>query len=92
VVLGRVIGTLWSTRRSPRIGGLKLAIVEPLVVAGLPAGADHLVCVDQIGACAGELVLVVFGQPARASTGDERTPIEAAVAAIVDRVNAGEAS
>jgi len=89
MLLGRVVGTLWSTRRSARVGAFKLAIVEPHASYELPGRIDHVVCIDTIGACAGEDVVVCFGQPSRAAAGDQRTPIDAAVMAIVDRCEFG---
>jgi microcompartment protein CcmK/EutM len=46
----------------------------------------HLVAVDAIGAGIGEDVIVCMGDPARRSLGSTSLPIEAAVCAIVDKL------
>jgi microcompartment protein CcmK/EutM len=84
MILGRVTGHLWATRKCPQLVAQKLAIVRPDRVYRYPA--DHVVAIDTLGADVGETVLVCLGAPARWCMGDEQVPVDAAVAAIVDRV------
>jgi microcompartment protein CcmK/EutM len=86
VILGRVIGQCWATRQSPRLDGQKLLLVRPLAWFEPDHEADHLVCVDPVGAQVGQDVVVCLGLPARWALGDTRHPVEASVAAIVDGV------
>jgi ethanolamine utilization protein EutN len=86
VILGRVIGQCWATRQSPRLDGNKLLLVRPLVWYEPDHEADHLVCVDPVGAEVGQDVVVCLGLPARQALGDTRNPVEASIAAIVDGV------
>jgi ethanolamine utilization protein EutN len=84
VILGRVIGEVWATRRHAALDGRKLLIVKPhLVYAG---SSDHFVAVDPVGAGVGEDVVVCLGDPARRQNGGVNLPWEASIAAIVDRV------
>ncbi len=84
MILGTVTGQLWATRKCARLTGHKLLVVRP-DVAYRPR-ADHLIAIDQVGAEVGQQVLVTIGAPGRWAAGDARTPVDAAVSAIVDRV------
>jgi ethanolamine utilization protein EutN len=81
-----VIGQCWAARQSPRLDGNKLLLVRPLAWYDPDHQADHLVCVDPLGAEVGQDVVVCMGLPARLALGDARHPVEAAIAAIVDGV------
>ena len=87
MILGRVIGQVWTTRKSPRLGRHKLLLIRPLTSFHLDPPADHIVAVDPVGANVGQDVVVCLGAPCRQVLGDTRHPVEAAVAAIVDRVD-----
>jgi ethanolamine utilization protein EutN len=86
MILGKVIGSVWATRKSPRLDSLKLVLVQPTCWYQPAHDTDCLVAVDQLGARAGQDVLVCLGQPGRWMTGDLRSPVEASVMAIVDNL------
>jgi ethanolamine utilization protein EutN len=86
MILCRVIGQVWATTRNPWLDGRKLLLVRPLVSYRLDPPCDHLVAVDPVGAETGQDVVVCIGLPARWALGDTRCPVEASIAAIVDRV------
>lgn len=86
MILGRLIGTVWATRKNPRLQDRKLAIVRPCFWYNPAHEVDHLVAVDQVGAEVGQDVLVCIGQPGRWMAGDYRAPIDASIMAIVDKV------
>jgi len=86
MVLGRVIGQVWATTKSPRLQGCKLLIVRPLTWHLPDHETDHIIAVDPVGAEVGQDVVVCLGKPARRVLGDPRFPVEASVAAIVDEV------
>ena len=82
MIVGKVVGTLISTRKSASLVGNKFMIVEPIErMRG--AGAD-LVAIDNIGAGIGEIVLVATGSAARIGCGMESAPVDAAIVGIVD--------
>lgn len=85
MILGRLVGTVWATRKNPRLEKLKLVLVRPYLWHGAPHAVDHLVAVDRVGAREGQDVLVCMGLPGRWDAGDERAPVEASVMAIVDK-------
>jgi ethanolamine utilization protein EutN len=85
MLLARVVGTVVSTRKDPRLEGKKLLIVKPIS----PEGADeagYLVTVDTVGAGFRETVLVVSGSSARNASECKDRPVDAAIIGIVDTI------
>lgn len=90
MILGRVIGEVWATRRDARLQRAKLLVVRPHGVyepAGSMSGGRHLVATDEVHAGVGDEVVVCLGAPARWSAGGNDTPVDAAVLGVVDRVD-----
>ncbi len=85
MILGKVSGHLWATRKCQRLQAKKLLVVT--LSKSYRHYADHVIAVDDVGANVGDQVLVCMGAPARWTSGDRRTPVNAAIAAIVDEVN-----
>jgi ethanolamine utilization protein EutN len=86
VILGRVVGEVWATRKHPALQGRKLLIIQPYLWYAPSHEVGHLVAVDPVGAGVGEDVLVCMGEPARRALGSSSMPVEAAVCAIVDKL------
>ncbi len=86
MILGRVIGEVWATRKHAGYSGRKLLLVRPTAQYAPSHDVGHLVAVDLIDAGAGDEVVVCLGEPARQALGAHNLPVEAAVCAIVDRV------
>ncbi|MBM4394969.1 MAG: EutN/CcmL family microcompartment protein [Deltaproteobacteria bacterium] len=86
MILGRVVGQVWATRKNRWVEGKKLLIVRPLAWFRPDHECGHVVAVDPVGAEVGQDVVVCLGLPARRALGDARHPVEASIAAIVDRV------
>jgi ethanolamine utilization protein EutN len=78
--LARVIGKVVSTVKDP---GLECRTL--LLVRRLPNGPS-IVAVDAVGAGAGETVYVCRGREAAFAFAPDAVPTEAAVVAIVDKV------
>ena len=87
MVLGRVIGTVVSSRKEPAIEGLKLLLVQACDVDG-KAGGGMVVAADAVGAGVGEVVLYASGSSARQTEVTTNKPIDATIMAIVDSVEA----
>lgn len=82
MILGKVIGTVVSTRKNDKLKGSKFSIVTPI---DLHEGQQKIiVAVDHIGAGVGEIVLVVIGSAARIAINNLDAPVDAAVIGIVD--------
>jgi len=85
MLIGKVIGTVISTRKNSKLIGSKFLIVEPRNYTN-SSTADNtpIVAVDTVGAGVGEIVLVALGSAARIGCQFEGAPIDAAVVGIVD--------
>lgn len=80
MIVGKVVGSIVSTRKNENLVGNKFMIIEPLEEMG--QGSGRFVAIDNIGAGIGETVLVTTGSAAR--VGMENTPVDAAIVGIVD--------
>lgn len=86
MILGRVIGTVWATRKDEGLVGAKILIVQPVDLAYVHE-PGFVVAVDSVGAGVGEIVLVAQGSSARQTTLTHNRPIDAVVMAIVDKLD-----
>ncbi len=84
--LGRVVGTVWATRKDEKLDGLKFQIVKK-VDDQLALKSDFTIAVDSVGAGPGELVLCAAGSSARMTAITENKPVDAVIMAIVDEVD-----
>ncbi len=91
MVLGRVIGTVVSTRKEQELTGLKLLLVKACDADGKAQGGI-VVAVDAVGAGVGEVVLYCSGSSARQTKVTKDRPVDATVMAIVDEVETGGTS
>ncbi len=72
--IGKVIGAVWATRKAQCLQGHTFLVVE--------CGGQEIVAADQVGAGAGDRVLLATGTVASRYCMD--APVDAAVVAIVD--------
>jgi ethanolamine utilization protein EutN len=85
VILCRVIGDVVAPVKNARLEGKKLLLCQPLDLERRPTRAQALVAVDLAQAGEGDLVLVnKEGGGARIVLGDEATPVQSLVVAVVD--------
>ena len=82
MIVGKVVGSVVSTRKSDNLIGQKFMIVEP--VQHMKGSINQLVAIDNIGAGVGEFVLVAQGSAARIGCGLDSAPIDAAIVGIID--------
>lgn len=97
--LGKVIGSNWGAKQADGLEGLKLLQVRPVTLrpkvevgserrrlteSELELSEEIIVAADTLGAGPGEYVLVATGSRVRDIGYGSRTPIKAAVVAIVD--------
>jgi len=87
--LGKVIGTVWSTKKTPDLEGVRFLVVHPYDLDKQPT-KNVVVVADRLGAGAGEVVMCAYGKAARSAIGNQEMSIEAAVVGIVDRVDLTE--
>jgi microcompartment protein CcmK/EutM len=86
MILGRVKGTVVSTRRTDNIPGARYLLVEECNQNG-HGNAKFLVALDMVSAAADQLVLVAQGSSCRWTHVTDDRPIEALIMAIVDQID-----
>lgn len=91
MVLGKVVGTVWATRKDEELVGFKFQIVKHI-------GLDYkvkdtfVVAVDTVQAGIGDVVLVCSGSSARQTTLTKNKPVDAVIMAVVDKLDISEES
>ncbi|MBX7113585.1 MAG: EutN/CcmL family microcompartment protein [Myxococcaceae bacterium] len=85
MLLGKVVGTVVSTRKEPTLDGSKFLLVRGLDLEGKPT-STLVVAVDAVGAGPGEVVLYASGSSARQTEMTKDRPVDATIMAIVDQV------
>lgn len=86
--MGKVIGTVVSTRKDEKLEGLTLQLVRYVDVDGKPTNS-LVTAVDSVGAGVGEIVLVAAGSSARQTSVTKDKPVDAIIMAIVDILEIG---
>lgn len=86
MILGKVIGTVWSTRKDENLVGAKFMIVRQLNLDYTPK-ENFVVAVDSVGAGVGEIVLCAQGSSARQTVLTKNKPVDAVIMAIVDKLD-----
>lgn len=81
--IGRVINSIWSTRKDEGLVGIKLLVVQLMERPGDDKGRI-IVAGDMIGAGIGEKVLVSQGSSARRMGNLKNSPIDAVIVGIID--------
>ena len=89
MVLGKVVGSVWATKKGEGLEGLKFLIVGMLDYDETFTG-DYEVAVDAVGAGYGEYVLVAKGSSARQTKLTHNKPIDSVIMAIVDKFDLHE--
>ena len=88
MLLGRVAGTLVSSRKEDTLEGLKFLVIKQLDVEQAETGG-YVVAADAVGAGVGEVVLYATGSSARQTVLTRDRPCDAVVMAIVDTWEVG---
>ncbi len=82
MLVGKVVGSVVSTRKSEKLVGNKFMVVE--LAEQMGGSGNQLVAIDNIGAGIGEFVLVATGSAARVGCDLADAPIDAAIVGIID--------
>jgi microcompartment protein CcmK/EutM len=86
MVLGKVVGTVWATRKDEELVGLKLQIVRHLDLQ-YRLKETFVVAVDTVQAGVGDVVLVCSGSSARQTAQTKNKPVDAVIMAVVDKLD-----
>ncbi len=89
--LGKVIGSVVSTKKEESMRGRKLLMVRPMLVdpedpGRFKPGNNTIVAIDTLGAGEGELVMFAQGSSARQAEGLRSVPVDASIVGLVDSV------
>ena len=84
MLIGKVVGTVVSTRKDEKMEGMKFLVLKQIDVEARE-GAGYVVAVDAVGAGLGELVLYASGSSARQTVITDRRPCDAVIMAIIDQ-------
>ena len=90
--IGKVVGSVWATRKTDNLENLKFLVVNPLNLKKAPL-TDVVIVADILGAGVGETVICAYGHAARKAILPENPAslsIEAAVVGIVDKIDIDE--
>ena len=85
MLIGRVVGTVVSSRKEEELTGLKLLLVRAADAEGKGVGS-LVVAIDAVGAGVGEVVLYCSGSSARQTKVTKDRPVDATIMAIVDSI------
>ena len=88
MLIGKVVGTVVSNRKDPKVEGFKFLLVNQVDV-DLKESGDYVVAVDVVGAGIGEYVLYARGSSARQTAQTDKRPVDAVIMAIVDQWEIG---
>lgn len=78
MIIGKVIGNVWATRKEDRLRGLKFLVIQAA------KEGETLVAADVVGAGVGDSVIVTMGSSARTALDKKDCPVDATVVGIID--------
>ena len=83
MIVAKVVGVAVASLKHETLKTTKLLLVQSADPSGIARG-ELFLAVDLVGAGEGELVVVSQGSSARAVTGQNSSPIDAAIVGILD--------
>ena len=92
--LGKIVGSVWSTKKTDNLNNLRFLLVHPINLNKQPL-TDVIVVADVLGAGIGETVICAYGHAARKAINPDdpsSLSLEAAVVGIVDKMDVADSS
>lgn len=87
MIVGKVIGNLWSTIQEATFNGKKLLLVQPYNFVSKKTEGAAILAVDLVASGIGDNVLLVYeGASSRQELAEEKTPCEAVIVGVVDEI------
>ena len=86
MILGKVVGTVWATRKDEELVGAKLMIVKHIDLDYKVKDA-FVIAVDTVQAGVGDVVLIATGSSARQTAATKNKPVDAVIMAVVDKID-----
>lgn len=87
--LGKVVGTVWATRKDEELVGMKFQLVRH-VGMDYKVKESFVVAVDTVQAGVGDIVLVCSGSSARQTAITKNKPVDAVIMAVVDKLDVAD--
>jgi microcompartment protein CcmK/EutM len=89
MILGKVVGTVWATRKDEELVGMKFQIVKH-VDLDYKLKDTFVVAVDTVQAGVGDIVLMCSGSSARQTALTKNKPVDAVIMAVVDKLDVAD--
>ncbi|UHA72529.1 EutN/CcmL family microcompartment protein [Paenibacillus sp. 481] len=86
MIVGKVVGSLWATRKDNKLNGLTFLMVKPYSHDDARVQHEYIVAADNAGAGVGDNVLVTTGSAARTSLANADIPVDAVIVGIIDSI------
>lgn len=86
MLLGKVIGSVWATRKYESIKGYKILLVQPINSDNEKLG-DPIMALDTVGAGPGEIIFYITASEAVIPLNVDMAPVDASIVGIVDSIN-----
>lgn len=83
--LGKIIGTIWATRKYEAVTGYKMQLVQP-INSELKKIGDPIIALDTVGAGPGEIIYFVTASEAVIPLDVDMAPVDASIVGIVDSI------
>jgi len=83
--LGKIIGTIWATRKYEAVTGYKMQLVQPINSEMKKIG-DPIIALDTVGAGSGEIIYYVTASEAVIPLDVDMAPVDASIVGIVDSI------
>ncbi|MBZ0179551.1 MAG: EutN/CcmL family microcompartment protein [Melioribacteraceae bacterium] len=80
---GKVIGTIWATRKYEALNSYKLQLVQPMNANQENLG-EPIIAVDTAGAGPGEFIFYITSSEAVIPMDVDMAPVDAAIVGIID--------
>ncbi len=90
MLIGRVKGTVVSSNKSAKLTGAKLLIVQPVDLETFEEKGEYVICVDDVGAGDGDIVMCAYGSSARQTETTKKCASDYSIYGIVDYINIKE--
>src|SRR5580658_4093031 len=92
MVIGKVVGDVVATQKTPSHVGRRILLVQPLNLDGSDRG-EAVLALDSVDAGVGDRVLLVMeGFSAMTAVGRPNSPIDMAVIGVIDRIDLAPAA
>ena len=93
MIICKVIGSVWATRKEESLNGIKLMIVTRLDPKDTARkdGLETFVAADFVGAGVNDKVIVATGSSARLACRNTEPPVDATIVGIIDELEVSDA-